>query len=124
MIPDYSKTEVQVYMDSTEFCIKKSSSLDTICRHWAPVGRRSTAVTDHPIRRLNAKENTAIPVKIPSCIFLLSESTFGNPEDAPNGRFNGDSLVGHPDHKHYNAAAGLPAEVRFEDLEVDTTTGK
>ena len=124
IIPDYSKTKVQVYKDFTEFCIKKSNSLDIICRHWAPAGRRSTATGDHPRTRSNAKESTAHPVKLPSWVPLLSESTFGNPEDAPNGRVNGDSLVGHPDHKHYNAAAGLPAEVRFEDVEVDIFSGK
>jgi hypothetical protein len=47
---------------------------------------------------------------------LISNSAFGEPEAALEGRSNGDSLVGTSSRLHqknYNASAGLPAEANF-----------
>lgn len=116
LAPDYNKTIEEVYRDFTRFCIQTSRSIDIICRHWAPSRRKASATTD-PIRITGKKKRKEKPnVKMPSWVPSLDGSPFGNPESALNGRVHGDSLVGHPDRKNYNAAGRREANVRFEEI--------
>jgi hypothetical protein len=110
--PDYKKSELEVYKTYTDFCIQSSGSLDIICRHWAPM---RTSRSTNPMRQLFLQNQRRD--KLPSWVPLLAESPFGNPEDALNGRVSGDSLVGRPDRKCYNASKGTTAkEARFGEL--------
>lgn len=121
LTPDYQKSIIEVYRDFTRFCIESSGSVDIICRHWAPFRRKASATTE-PIRITKTKKPKENPnVKMPSWVPSLDGSPFGNPESALNGRVHGDSLVGHPDRKNYNAAGGKEAQVRFEEI---VSTGK
>jgi hypothetical protein len=64
-------------------CVNLSKSLDIICRPWAP--------TDS---------------KLPNWIATIAGSAFGVLQDGSFGRKNGDSFVGSPNRKIYNASAG------------------
>ncbi|KAL8730911.1 MAG: hypothetical protein Q9181_004494 [Wetmoreana brouardii] len=113
---DYTKSAIEVYRDFTKFCVQQSKSVDIICRHWAPVGRRRSAVLTPVQMKRRKKPGHNVLANIPSWVPVLTGSPFGDPEDALNGRSNGDSLVGHPDRKRYNASRGTSAMVRFEDV--------
>lgn len=124
LAPDYNKTIEEVYRNFTQFCIETSRSIDIICRHWAPFRRKASATTE-PIRIIgNKKRKEKRNVKMPSWVPSLDGSPFGNPESALNGRVHGDSLVGHPDRKNYNAAGGKEADVRFEEINSTMSPGK
>lgn len=112
---DYQKTAIEVYRDFTEFCVERSTSVDIICRHWAPAKKRPSASIR--LKRTKDTKNGLI-AKIPSWVPTLAGSPFGDPEAALNGRLNGDSLVGHPDRKPYNASRSKPASFRFEDYPI------
>jgi len=89
---DYKRNPIEVFIEFTKQCIKTSGSVDIICRHWAP----------------DVKD-----AKFPSWILKISDSSFGTPEDALQGRRNGDSLVGAPyrdSRKCYNASRGTIAK--------------
>jgi hypothetical protein len=93
-IPQYDKPSVEVYAEFIEYVVNATSSLDIICRHWAlpyknPLGSR----------RLKAE----VYGESPSWIGRLKGSAFGDPTGS-SGRVNGDSLVGDPNHKIYNAS--------------------
>ncbi|KAM6511029.1 hypothetical protein FSOLCH5_011476 [Fusarium solani] len=96
---DYSKSEIEVYKDFTEFCVRSSNSLDIICRPWA------------------------MPVKggktLPSWIPLLSSSEFGLPDEIYSGRKNGEVLVGHAGQPNYAASSQEPCNVRFDRVPQD-----
>lgn len=84
---DYSKSEVDVYKDFTQFCVSSSRSLDIICRPWAmPV------------------EN---PNSLPSWVPLLTSSEFGVPEEVYSGRKNGENLVEQAGRQNYRACGKL-----------------
>ena len=59
---------------------------------------------------------------MPSWVALLTQAPFGDPEMALNGRVNGNSLVGQPDERFYNACAGRSANVSFETTDYDPAT--
>ncbi|KAE9371987.1 HET-domain-containing protein [Stipitochalara longipes BDJ] len=65
-------------------CVALSKSLDIICRPWAP----------------------SIPKPLPSWISTAADSAFGLASGGFYGRKNGDSFVGSPSRKTYNASAG------------------
>ncbi|RSL74024.1 hypothetical protein CEP53_000582 [Fusarium sp. AF-6] len=102
---DYSKSEIEVYKDFTEFCVRSSNSLDIICRPWAM-----------PVKG----EKTLLPSWIP----LLSSSEFGLPDEIYSGRKNGEVLVGHAGQPNYAAASQKPCQVQFksEPQEKDSST--
>lgn len=109
--PDYDKCLVDVYADFMDYCIEKSQSLDIICRHWAPLPQGQTE-REKLKPGAGAEEVETLPSWIPS----IKGHAFGTPEDALQGRSNGDSLVGtieRPNQQHYNASAKLPAWVGF-----------
>ncbi|MCJ1390761.1 hypothetical protein MMC18_003622 [Xylographa bjoerkii] len=116
---NYSKNIVEVYKDFTAFCVQSSHSLDIICRHWAPSERKKPFTVKESLRLGKMKALLEI-AKFPSWVPRLAESAFGAPEEALNGRKNGDSLVGHPDRKYYSASRGIDANnIRFEDYPID-----
>ena len=122
MVPDYEKSIIEVYRDFTQYCVATSGSIDIICRHWAPAGWSKSATLQHT-RRSRKKKNTKwkVNAKMPSWVPLLVDSPFGAPRP---GRVNGDSLVGHPDRKRYNACGGKSAKpVLFENIPLFITPG-
>lgn len=118
---DYQKTAIEVYRDFTRFCVERSKSVDIICRHWAPAKKRP--LESARLNRTKSQKNGLI-AKIPSWVPTLTGSPFGDPEAALNGRLNGDSFVGHPDRKPYNASKSEPASVRFEDYPILDASGR
>lgn len=100
---DYSKSEIEVYKDFTEFCVRSSNSLDIICRPWA----------------MPVKGGEALPSWIP----LLSSSEFGLPDEIYSGRKNGEVLVGPAGQPNYAASSQEPCSVRFGREPQDTSTG-
>jgi hypothetical protein len=110
--PDYNKSLLDVCADFMDYCIQDSHSLDILCRHWAPPPqqKRTTYVKVKP------SESHKDIEKLPSWIPSIKGYAFGAPEDALNGRMNGDSFVGNlerQNQQHYNASAGLWPCVRF-----------
>ena len=127
LVPDYEKGIIEVYRDFTQYCVSTSRSIDIICRHWAPAFWSESATLQHPrITRQKHKHNnkSRVNAKIPSWVPLLTDSSFGAPHQVPYSRVNGDSLVGLPDRKCYNACAGMFKEVRFENLPLFVTQSK
>lgn len=120
LIADYDKDILEVYRDFVAFCISRSKSLDIICRHWATPGRKTQTGARYRIKE-ELRDNT---IKLPSWIQLVDNSTFGAPEEALNGRSNGDSLVGQPDHRPYNAANNSEPVVRFGTKVVDQSSNR
>lgn len=92
IVPNYSKTLVDICIGFVKSCVDASQSLDIICRHWVP----------------KPSPDDLMSMAMPSWIPSISGAAFGEPERALNGRVEGDSLVGHPDRKIYNAAFGYP----------------
>lgn len=88
LAPDYTESPLETYSEFVRHCIASSGSLDIICRHWAVCPARSW-------------------------IGNVKESAFGPPSRL-SGRVNGDSLVGDPDHKIYNASRGRKPVSHFE----------
>ncbi|KAL8694774.1 MAG: hypothetical protein Q9218_000620 [Villophora microphyllina] len=110
--PDYNKSAIEVYRDFTKFCVEKSNSVDIICRHWAPVVEKKRSLDRLKKTR---KPKDELLAKIPSWVPVLTGSPIGDPQYVPDRRSNGDSLVGHPDRKRYNASKNTPALVDFKD---------
>jgi hypothetical protein len=102
-IPQYDKPSVEVYAEFIEYVVNATSSLDIICRHWALHYRKPFGSP-----RLKAE----IYGESPSWIGRLKDSAFGYPSGS-SGRVNGDSLVGDPNHKIYNASGKRLPSVSF-----------
>ena len=116
LVPDYGKSMVEVYRDFTEYCVSTSRSIDIICRHWAPAEWSKTATLDKRVQRKKKGEKPTFTPKMPSWVPLLTDSPYGAPHQDQRSRVNGDSLVGHPDRKFYNASGGKDPVVRFENI--------
>ncbi|CZR68976.1 uncharacterized protein PAC_18877 [Phialocephala subalpina] len=115
--PNYVKPLFEIYSDFIDFCVEKSSSLDMICRHWAPGPREQR----RSITALSAESRPQMPTWISS----ITNSAFGGSELVLHGRDNGDNLVGIPNehnHKNYNASAGLKPHVKIDREGVDDAT--
>ncbi|KAH7390249.1 heterokaryon incompatibility protein-domain-containing protein [Cadophora sp. MPI-SDFR-AT-0126] len=95
-VAQYTKPARDVYMEFVEYCVKTTGSLDIICRHWA------LSVPDRPLA----------PSRLPSWIGVVENSSFGPPSSF-TGRINGDSLVGQPGARIYNASQQRPPDVSF-----------
>ena len=116
LVPDYEKSMIEVYRDFTRYCVATSGSIDIICRHWAPAGLSNSAIVGVRILRKRKREKPKVNAKMPSWVPQLKDSPFGGPRQVPPGRVNGDSLVGLPDRKCYNACGGRDSQVRFENI--------
>lgn len=117
LVPNYEKSIIEVYRDFTQYCVSTSRSIDIICRHWAPAGVSKSATFQHLriVRKKHKNNNKSrVNAKMPSWVPLLTDSPFGAPRQVPPGRVNGDSLVGLPDRKCYNACGGIFKKPHFE----------
>ncbi|KXH42786.1 hypothetical protein CNYM01_03809 [Colletotrichum nymphaeae SA-01] len=100
--PDYSIDLLQVYTNFIKWCIEDSGSLDILCRHWALPELKQ--VLDEHYPRL---------VELPSWIKTVHESAYGSQTEGFGGRRTGDSFVGVPEARCYNASHGLPPIISF-----------
>jgi hypothetical protein len=95
------------YIDFVSYCAHSFGSINIICRHWAPTMKEK--VPNYFERSRGAQPTN---FQLPSWIPNVSGSAFGAPEDKDkdkqSGRVHGDSFVGLPDHRIYNAAFGFP----------------
>ncbi|KAK1462926.1 hypothetical protein CCUS01_08518 [Colletotrichum cuscutae] len=82
--------------------IEDSGSLDILCRHWALPELKQ--VLDEHYPRL---------VELPSWIKTVHESAYGSQTEGFGGRRTGDSFVGVPEARCYNASHGLPPIISF-----------
>lgn len=127
--PQYSKSVRHVYMEFVEYCVKNTGSLDIICRHWAlPPFRplqRSKARSCH-LRNFEMEKTVPEEFLVPSWVGLIADSAFGLPPFL-TGRINGDSLVGQPGAKMYNASLSIasvvcfPVDAALTDMDRPTT---
>ena len=117
LVPDYKKSIIEVYKDFTDYCVSTSDSIDIICRHWAPAEPSKSATLGNVRIQRKKKEEKQIEMSMPSWVPLLTDSAYGAPHQDQRSRVNGDSLVGHPDRKCYNASGDKRPEVRFERFE-------
>jgi hypothetical protein len=105
-IPSYTADLLEVYTGFIRWIIRSTMSLDIICRPWALPANKERIKTD---------------VTLPTWIKVAH----GKQEEFYIGRKNGDSFVGLPEAKNYNASLDLPAEVRLgEDLLGSSTPSK
>lgn len=109
VVVDYRKDVLEVYADFVVFCVKASESLDIICRPWAAYTSSRKRV------RYSAAPSNKLPSWIPS-VMGSPFATYNYPNDIV--RLSGDSFVGFPGKKFYNASLGMKAKasVRTEQF--------
>lgn len=107
---NYGHDLLTVYTNFVRYVVASSKSLDIICRQWALPEKQNPAL-------INGSSG-----ELPSWIKTVPDSPYGQPGEALNGRKNGDSFVGLPDAKFYNASRGKWPEVRF-GMEASEPTG-
>jgi heterokaryon incompatibility protein (HET) len=114
LVPDYTKSTLQVYAEFVRHCVQSNGSLDIICRHWALPVEDFDCLGEAPRSAfsLTPPPNSGIP----TWIGLVTDSPFGPPSGF-TGRLNGDSLVGEPRRRIYNASRNRLASVRFSSLD-------
>ncbi|KAI0126039.1 heterokaryon incompatibility protein-domain-containing protein [Xylariales sp. AK1849] len=95
--PEYHRHPQDAFISFVQACVETTQSLDVICRHWAPTleGR-----------------------KMPSWIGTVDQAPFGPPSRF-TGRINGDSLVGEPRQRIFNASKGTSAKATFPPFSND-----
>lgn len=89
---NYGKTFFEVCKDFVEFSIKKSLSLDILCRPWAPLVQK---------------------VQLPSWIRSLRYLPYGRRPDGYWTRKSPDILVGQPGQSSYSASGKYPCQWNF-----------
>jgi hypothetical protein len=94
---DYTKSFFTVCKDFLKFVIRRSQSLDILCRPWAP--------TNLPGENL------------PTWIPTMSGAGFRKRGDGSSMRINADPLVGGPENgkRNYSASRSYPAVYKFGD---------
>jgi hypothetical protein len=113
LVPDYTKSTFQVYAEFVRHCVQSNSSLDIICRHWAlPVKEFDGLEASRTAFSLSPPPNSDAP----TWIGLVTDSPFGPPSGF-TGRLNGDSLVGEPRRRIYNASRNRLASVCFSGFD-------
>jgi len=104
LVPSYEKSSEAIFQDFIEYCVEKSESLDIICRHWVPITPQKKA----------GFQKRGVEM-LPSWCQSVLGSSFATYEDPnTNNRLFGDSFVGLPDKKYYNAALGTVAWAKFD----------
>ncbi|KAK7409224.1 hypothetical protein QQX98_008600 [Neonectria punicea] len=100
--PDYTMDLLEVYTHFVKWCIKESGSLDILCRHWA-------------LPEVKQKLDDFYPriVILPSWITTVRDSAYGPQAEGFGGRRTGDSFVGTPETRCYNASLGMTPDVLF-----------
>jgi hypothetical protein len=104
--PDYEKDLMEVCKDFVKSCYDCSGSLDILCRHWAPIAKKFTKLEAQDLKRgltLEVK-NWATQRELPSWMPSISGAPYGAPQDSLSGRVHGDSFVGEPNRRNYNAS--------------------
>lgn len=101
-VPDYTIDLLDVYTNFVKWCIQENNSLDIICRHWALPEIKKELDAFYP--RL---------VVLPSWIKTVRGSAYGSLREGFGGRRTGDSFVGTPEDRHYNASLGRRPVVSF-----------
>jgi hypothetical protein len=119
LVPDYTKPVLQVYIDFIRHCITSSGSLDIICRHWALLSKELLDPRAPYLSR--SSSNLWFRFTVPTWIGLVTDSPFGPPSQF-TGRLNGDSLVGDPGRRIYNASRGRVPAVYFSEFKVWTAS--
>ncbi|KAI0900292.1 heterokaryon incompatibility protein-domain-containing protein [Annulohypoxylon nitens] len=99
--PEYTHDLLMVYTNFVRYVVNSSRSLDIICRQWALPERKETDIMYETL------------VELPSWIKTVPESPYGKQGEGLNGRKNGDSFVGLPNSRFYNASRDKDPEVRF-----------
>jgi hypothetical protein len=112
LVPNYEKDFKAVCHEFVHYCVNKSDSLDIICRHWVPIKRR---------KKIGFQDRVAdtMPSWCPS-VLGSSFATYDDPNS--NDRLHGDSLVGLPDRKYYNASLGRGAWAHFDQKDEENAT--
>lgn len=115
LVPDYDKSVTDVFRDFVEFSIHQSGSLDMICRCWAPVVKlaENPNTRDKSRGRQRQQSQGQSFMKFPSWIRSVEHAAYGRPKEHLVGRMNGDSFVGTPNRKLYNAAPRTIPIYRF-----------
>jgi hypothetical protein len=107
IVPDYDEGIVDVFRDFINFAISQSESLDIICRCWAPVVKikETPQTTKGKVRNRQPSQWPVMKTRMrfPSWMPSVSNAAYGTPVDHFVGRMNGDSFVGSPEQKLYNA---------------------
>lgn len=104
--PNYQLGLFEVYRNFVMWVIAESDSLDIICRPWAL-----------PPQQLDGGKSAPQESGLPSWIKTVLESPYGR---GRGGRKNGDSFVGLPGRRWYNASYSLKAEISFWEGMIDT----
>ncbi|OCK77303.1 HET-domain-containing protein [Lepidopterella palustris CBS 459.81] len=113
LVPDYTMAPLEVYAEFVRYCVESGRSLDIICRHWALPLRQMNNIASLPVHCAVTPPPRS---HIPSWIGLVTESSFGPPSHFTR-RMNGDSLVGAPGRRIYNASLSKTADARFSALD-------
>ncbi|KAK3360953.1 heterokaryon incompatibility protein-domain-containing protein [Lasiosphaeria ovina] len=95
-VPDYTVDLLEVCTTFMKWCIQESGSLDILLRHWAL-----------PELKQRSDEHYPRLVELPSWIKTVRGSAFGSQAEGFGGRRTGDSFVGTPENRYYNASLGM-----------------
>ncbi|RSL60743.1 hypothetical protein CEP54_006564 [Fusarium duplospermum] len=100
--PNYKQNLLDVYTTFMKWCIKESNSLDILCRHWA-------------LPEVKTKPDNFYPelVELPSWITTVRKSAYGLQQEGFGGRKTGDSFVGSPESRCYNASLNLAPNIQW-----------
>lgn len=99
--PNYKKDLLYTYTQFVRWVVKKSGSLDIICRNWALPELKGKPADYPELSRL------------PSWIKTVNDSSYGTQAEGWRGRKNGDSFVGLPNQGPYSASHNRTANARF-----------
>lgn len=98
----YDVSIAETFKNFVAHCISTSGSLDILCRKWAP---------NKYIHQLRQDDKEAL--RLPSWVGLVKDSAFGPPDAIPRVRRAGDSIVGPPELRRYNASGNEYAKACF-----------
>ncbi|KAL9624732.1 MAG: hypothetical protein Q9160_001086 [Pyrenula sp. 1 TL-2023] len=109
---DYKKATLDVFSDFLKYCFESSGSLDMLCRHWTLRPHRGDGAEVSRFKRSFRLKNRE-PLPLPSYMPLAAGAPFGSGQHVLNGRRNGESFVGRPDRRNYQASKKLEPSFKF-----------